>query len=88
MDADCSNTDGSFNCTCQDGFKGDGTNCTGMVTIRIPVGHCPCLLETFNSYVGSAGALPRPPAVVTLRCVCASGVKQSVLSVCRCCRLS
>ena len=63
MDADCSNTDGSFNCTCQDGYKGNGTNCTGMVTIRIPVGHCLYLL--FNIYVGS-GALPRLLAVVLI----------------------
>ena len=63
MDANCSNTDGSFNCTCEDGFEGNGTSCTGMITIRIPVGHCLCL--SFNIYIGS-GALPRPLAVVLI----------------------
>ena len=28
-DATCSNTDGSFQCACNNGFNGDGTTCTG-----------------------------------------------------------
>ena len=28
--ASCTDTDGSFNCTCNPGFEGDGVNCTGM----------------------------------------------------------
>ena len=28
-DAYCTNTDGSFDCTCNDGYTGDGTSCTG-----------------------------------------------------------
>ena len=26
----CENTMGSFNCTCNQGYTGDGVNCTGM----------------------------------------------------------
>ena len=28
--ATCTDNDGSFNCTCREGFEGDGVNCTGM----------------------------------------------------------
>ena len=28
--ASCADTDGSFNCTCGEGFEGDGFICTGM----------------------------------------------------------
>ena len=28
MNAECEDTVGSFNCTCNDGFTGDGFNCT------------------------------------------------------------
>ncbi|CAH1238379.1 FBN3 [Branchiostoma lanceolatum] len=28
--ADCANTDGSYTCTCRDGYTGDGTTCTNL----------------------------------------------------------
>ena len=28
--ADCANTDGSYSCTCKQGFTGDGKTCEGM----------------------------------------------------------
>ncbi|KAF3980671.1 MAG: hypothetical protein HFP76_00915 [Methylococcales symbiont of Iophon sp. n. MRB-2018] len=28
-DADCMDTDGSFECTCRPGYSGDGFNCSG-----------------------------------------------------------
>ena len=33
--ANCSNTDGSYTCTCSPGWKGDGINCTGMLTLDL-----------------------------------------------------
>ena len=29
INADCTNTDGSFECACRPGFVGDGINCAG-----------------------------------------------------------
>ena len=29
-DATCTNTKGSYNCSCDDGYNGDGFNCSGM----------------------------------------------------------
>ena len=30
--ADCNNTEGSFECTCKPGYSGNGVNCTGDCT--------------------------------------------------------
>ena len=32
--ANCTNTDGSYNCSCNHGYNGDGFNCTGNKTIK------------------------------------------------------
>ena len=29
--ADCTNTDGSYSCTCRPGFSGDGLTCEGTI---------------------------------------------------------
>ena len=31
MNANCTNTDGSHNCTCKEGFTGDGRSCSGTL---------------------------------------------------------
>ena len=30
VNANCTDTDGSFNCTCKEGYMGDGENCSSM----------------------------------------------------------
>ena len=30
--ANCTNTDGSYNCTCKEGYTGDGDSCRGIIT--------------------------------------------------------
>ena len=30
--ANCTNTDGSHNCTCKEGYTGDGQSCRGIIT--------------------------------------------------------
>ena len=32
MNANCTNTEGSYKCTCTNGFTGDGSNCSGEIS--------------------------------------------------------
>ena len=38
-DAICTNTPGSFNCSCKSGFLGDGINCVGNSLFSL-INHC------------------------------------------------
>ena len=35
FNADCSNTDGSYSCSCKPGYLGDGLTCTGELCVDI-----------------------------------------------------
>ena len=35
--ANCTNTQGSFTCSCQDGYTGDGKNCSGEVLFLLHI---------------------------------------------------
>ena len=43
LNADCVNTNGSFNCSCKNNFYGDGHVCFGITIARIPppLKNCP-----------------------------------------------
>ena len=47
--ANCTDTDGSFNCTCTEGFEGDGFNCTGISVLSINTVSDMCLVNYFIS---------------------------------------
>ena len=36
QDSTCNNTEGGFNCSCNNGFYGDGINCNGMTAVCLP----------------------------------------------------
>ncbi len=44
--ATCMNTEGSFTCTCDLGFSGDGKNCTSKYS------SCSLKLQVINTWVG------------------------------------
>ena len=38
-DANCSNTKGSFYCTCHTGYSGDGVTCVGKVNVHLMISY-------------------------------------------------
>ena len=34
VNADCINTEGGYNCSCREGFMGNGTHCSGIINTR------------------------------------------------------
>ena len=48
--AKCTDTVGSFNCTCREGFEGDGVNCTGKLLVH----NLQCLCTERESMHGSS----------------------------------
>lgn len=42
VNADCSNTVGSYNCSCNIGYTGDGFNCTSKIVKQEYIVYCEC----------------------------------------------
>ena len=53
-DANCSNTKGSFYCTCKTGYAGDGTVCVGMYLVYLKK-----ILDQFLTLLDSHFSYPR-----------------------------
>ena len=43
VNAQCTNTDGSYTCRCLDGYAGDGKNCRGKGLFSVMFFRCVCL---------------------------------------------
>ena len=49
VNAQCNNTIGSFNCTCLQGYSGDGVNCSGMIYVNGIILNCVHSLKAMTS---------------------------------------
>lgn len=51
VNADCFNTDGSYNCTCKSGYSGNGTTCNGMTKRIIELFSVCNVREDLNAFL-------------------------------------
>ena len=51
VNADCQDTEGSFNCSCQTGFLGDGMTCNGNVICSLHVCMHACIYVCILMYI-------------------------------------
>lgn len=65
--ASCTNAVGGFNCSCMDGYRGDGLECHGMSLPNSAVRYC-CIVDTLISLSVCISACPSmcPPACICL----------------------
>ena len=48
--ADCNNTEGSFECTCKPGYSGNGVNCTGDYQLQLQLYSFTFNLQSHDSF--------------------------------------
>ena len=58
LNARCNNTIGSFNCTCLQGYSGDGVDCYGIVSYRMLSWLLTCInAQTANSITSACNRI-------------------------------
>ena len=57
VNAECNNTQGSYNCTCKDGFHGNDTNCTGECSY-LSTGHVQMAAKTLVARICEMNFIP------------------------------
>ena len=65
INANCTNTIGSYMCSCSSGYTGDGTMCTGEGNIY---------------YYGSLGSRPSRPGFASFNCTRRPGTEATIMA--------
>ncbi|PFX11509.1 Fibrillin-1 [Stylophora pistillata] len=58
--ATCSNSEGSFNCSCNPGYRGDGYNCTDIDECSQNIHNCSNITTTCSNTVGAFKCVCKP----------------------------
>jgi len=76
--ASCQNTDGSYVCTCDEGYTGDGHTCRGMSLFVISAVYCFFSVASFSVYLSDK--------LYIWLCVCISNYYGKLSDTCRFCQ--
>ena len=75
--AQCTNTEGSYTCSCNPGYTGDGVNCTSKLATTLLAILCRYLIHLFNIQMSMSvnwrhiHAIPVPTALIQMEALTA-----------------